>query len=153
MFYTTFLQMNLEAVLVRKILTHSESFFLLINNNISGYQVQLACIGWQVFSLKIDLHCHIVLEHHFRISGIPSSKVKKLESGSGLVSHLVIVGGVCVRERQCWATPKLPCSSPDLLSQRCVWGRKDVISCVLPRLLRDHPWTAWLSYLISPLPC
>ena len=97
-------------------------------------QVQLTCIGWQVFSLKIDLHCHIVLEHHFRISGIPISKLKKLSQG---VASVIKVGGVCVWERECWATPKTALffsRSPS--TGRCVWGRKDVISCVLPRLLR-----------------
>ena len=60
------------------------------------------------------------------------------------MSHLVIkVGGVCVcvrereREKECWVTLKTALffsRSPS--TGRCVWGRKDVISCVLPRLLR-----------------
>ena len=88
--------MHLEAVLFRKIQTHSESFFLLINSNISGYSgtTNMHRLA-KMFSLKIDLHCHIVMEHHFRIPGIPSSEVKKLSQGVADItaSHK---GGWCV---------------------------------------------------------
>ena len=96
----------------------------------------------KMFSLKIDLHCHIVMEHHFRIPGIPSSEMKKLSQGVADItpSHK---GGWCVcvrereRERECWVTLKTALSfSRSPSTGRCVWGRKDVISCILSCLRR-----------------
>ena len=50
-------------------------------------------------------------------------------------------------------TSLMPCSSPDLLLQGDVSGEERMLYPAFCHACSGSPWTAWLSYLITPLPC